>query len=107
MEIFGKHIFGNDAQEFLNLCFEDQVKWIEKNTKQRDKEQIKQLLSTLVVGKEECLDCKQKRESYGGNISETVSTAVADGNEQGGTRKDNAGDSTKRPTVKARKGKRV
>ena len=34
MEIFGRHIFGSDAQQFIDLCFDDQVKWIEKYTNQ-------------------------------------------------------------------------
>ena len=82
MEIFGKHIFGSDAQEFIDLCFEDQVQWIEKYTNQRDKEQIKLLLSNLSIGKiNECLDCKEKRESYGSNISKGVSETFANSNE--------------------------
>lgn len=85
MDIFGRHIFGSDAQEFIDLCFEQQVKWIEKYTNQRDKEQIKLLLSNLVIGKDECLDCKQKRESYGNNISETVVAEVAISSEDNDT----------------------
>lgn len=77
MEIFGRHIFGSDAQEFIDLCFEDQLAYIEKYTTQRDKEQIKLLLDNIAIGKiDECLDCKKQRESYGSNISKGVATEV-------------------------------
>jgi hypothetical protein len=108
MEIFGRHIFGSDAQEFIDLCFEEQVQWIHKYTNQRDKEQIKLLLDNLSIGKiDECLDCKEKRESYGRNISETVSTEVADNNEQAILGANDVGDNTKRSAIKTRKDKRV
>ena len=57
MDIFGRHIFGKDAQQFIDLCFEDQVAYIEKYTTQRDKEQIKLLLSNLALDKDGCLFC--------------------------------------------------
>jgi hypothetical protein len=108
MEIFGRHIFGSDAQEFIDLCFEDQVQWIKKYTNQRDKEQIKLLLSNLLIGKvNECLDCKEKRESYGRNISKTVPTEVADNNKQAILGGNNVGDNTKRSSIKTRKDKRI
>ena len=85
MDIFGRHIFGKDAQQFIDLCFEDQVAYIEKYTTQRDKEQIKLLLSNLALDKDECLDCKKQRENYGNNISSTVSKAVAVSDEDNDT----------------------
>jgi hypothetical protein len=82
MEIFGRHIFGSDAQEFIDLCFEGQVAYIEKYTSQRDKEQIKLLLDNIAISKvDECLDCKKQRESYGSNISKRVSKENTDGSE--------------------------
>ena len=85
MDIFGRHIFGKDAQEFIDLCFESQVAYIEKYTAQRDKEQIKLLLSNLALDKDECLDCKKQRENYGNNISSTVSKEVAVSDEDNDT----------------------
>ena len=85
MDIFGRHIFGKDAQEFIDLCFESQVAYIEKYTTQRDKEQIKLLLSNLALDKDECLDCKKQRENYGNNISSTVSKEVAVSDEDNDT----------------------
>lgn len=85
MDIFGRHIFGTDAQEFIDLCFESQVAYIEKYTTQRDKEQIKILLSNLALDKDECLDCKKQRENYGNNISSTVSKTVAISKEDNST----------------------
>jgi hypothetical protein len=107
MDIFGRHIFGSDAQYFINLCFEEQVKYIEKYTNQRDKEQIRQFLSNLVIGKDECLDCKQKRESYGNIVSEAVPTEVANDSQQTVSRGVDVGDNPKRHTVKKRKDKGV
>lgn len=108
MEIFGRHIFGSDAQEFIDLCFEDQLAYIYKYTTQRDVTQIKLLLDNLAVGKiDECLDCKKQRESYGSNISENVATEVAIGSEQGSIGGNNAGDNIERPKIKRTKDKRV
>ena len=101
MEIFGKHIFGSDAEQFIDLCFEDQVKWIETNTNQKDKEQIKILLTNLVVGKEECLDCKKERENYG-NISKTIPTEVATDTQSINDAELSKGDNTKRPRTTKR-----
>jgi len=107
MDIFGRHIFGTDAQEFIDLCFESQVAYIEKYTTQRDKEQIKLLLSNLALDKDECLDCKNQRENYGKNISSTVSKEVAISNEQASTGADDERNSAERPKVKRTKNKRV
>lgn len=107
MDIFGRHIFGSDAQEFIDLCFESQVEYIEKYTTQRDKEQIKLLLSNLSLDKDECLDCKKQRENYGNNISSTVSKEVAVSDEQASTGADDERNSTERPKVKGTKDKRV
>jgi hypothetical protein len=101
MDIFGKHIFGSDAEQFIDLCFEEQVKWIENNTKQKDKEQIKILLTNLVVGKEECLDCKKERENYG-NISKTIPTEVATDTQSINDAELSKGDNTKRPRTTKR-----
>jgi hypothetical protein len=102
MDIFGKHIFGSDAEQFIDLCFEEQVKWIENNTNQKDKEQIKILLTNLVVGKEECLDCKKERENYGRNISETIPTEVATDTQSIDNAELSKGNNTKRPRTTKR-----
>lgn len=106
MEIFGRHIFGSDAQEFIDLCFEDQLAYIHKYTTQRDVTQIKLLLDNLAIGKiDECLDCKKQRESYGSNISERVSEKVASSKQQGSIGADDVRDNTRRSKVKTRKNK--
>ena len=107
MDIFGRHIFGSDAQEFIDLCFESQVAYIEKYTTQRDKEQIKILLSNLALDKDECLDCKKQRENYGNNIGSAVSKEGTIGNEQASTGTDDERNSTERPKAKGAKNKRV
>lgn len=106
MEIFGRHIFGSDAQEFIDLCFEEQLAYIHKYTTQRDVNQIKLLLDNLAVGKiDECLDCKKQRESYGSNISKDLDTEVAISSEQGSTRGNDERDNTRRSKVKRTKNK--
>lgn len=106
MEIFGRHIFGSDAQEFIDLCFEDQLAYIEKYTTQRDKDQIKLLLDNIAIGKiDECLDCKKQRENYGSNISKRVSETVASSEQQGSIGADDVRDNTRRSKVKTRKNK--
>lgn len=106
MEIFGRHIFGSDAQEFIDLCFEEQLAYIHKYTPQRDVTQIKLLLDNLAVGKiDECLDCKEQRESYGNNISETISTTIANNNEQGSIGINDERDNFKRQKIKRAKNK--
>ena len=108
MEIFGRHIFGSDAQEFIDLCFEEQLAYIHKYTTQRDETQIKLLIDNLAVGKiDECLDCKKQRESYGSNIGERVVTEVAISSDQGSIRGNDERDNTERPKVKGTKNKRV
>jgi hypothetical protein len=73
MEIFGKHIFGTDADAWLKLCKEQKKEWILKYTNQKDETLIDEFVKNPKISKEcKCLDCGKN-----GNISKRVSEEVA------------------------------
>jgi hypothetical protein len=73
MEIFGKHIFGTDADAWLRLCKEQKKEWILKYTNQKDENLIDEFVKNPKISKEcKCLDCGKN-----GNISKRVSEKVA------------------------------
>jgi hypothetical protein len=73
MEIFGKHIFGTDADAWLKLCKEQKKEWILKYTNQKDENLIDEFVKNPKISKEcKCLDCGKN-----GNISKRVSEEVA------------------------------
>jgi hypothetical protein len=81
MEIFGKHIFGTDADAWLRLCKEQKKEWILKYTNQKDENLIDEFVKNPKISKEcKCLDCGKN-----GNISKRVSEEVEVGNENNST----------------------
>jgi hypothetical protein len=73
MEIFGKHIFGTDADAWIRLCKEQKKEWILKYTNQKDEKLIDEFVKNPKISKEcKCLDCGKN-----GNISKRVSEEVA------------------------------
>ena len=73
MEIFGKHIFGTDADAWLRLCKEQKKEWILKYTNQKDENLIDEFVKNPKISKEcKCLDCGKN-----GNISKRISEEVA------------------------------
>ena len=73
MEIFGKHIFGSDAEQWLKLCKEQKKEWVFKYTNQTDETLIDEFIKNPKITKEcKCLDCGKN-----GNISKTISDEVA------------------------------
>jgi hypothetical protein len=81
MEIFGKHIFGTDAEQWLKLCKEQKKEWILKYTNQKDENLIDEFVKNPKISKEcKCLDCGKN-----GNISKRVSEEVKVGNENNST----------------------
>ena len=81
MEIFGKHIFGTDADAWLRLCKEQKKEWILKYTNQKDETLIDEFVKNPKISKEcKCLDCGKN-----GNISKRVSEEVEVGNENNST----------------------
>lgn len=73
MEIFGKHLFGEDADAFINLPIMEQVAWIKKRTKQQNDNIIDEFLSNIKNNdSKECLNCGQN----GNNISERISEPI-------------------------------
>ena len=58
MEIFGKHIFGTDADAWLKLCKDQKKEWILKHTNQTDETLIDEFIKNPKISKEcKCLDC--------------------------------------------------
>lgn len=102
MEIFGKHLFGSCAQEFINLPVIEQVNWIKKYTKQTNDDLIDDFLSNL-KGQEDkqCINCGND-----GNITSRIPEEVATVIEPTKDSVDNGRNSVERPkTVKKRKNK--
>jgi len=84
MEIFGKHIFGSDANEFRALPVLEQYEWIKKYTNQNDEDLINEFLSNIPENNDKnCLDCgNNKRERVSEPIEEvnvTNDTKVSSG----------------------------
>jgi len=70
MEIFGKHIFGSDANEFRALAVNEQYEWIKKYTNQSNEDLINEFLSNIPENNDKnCLNC-------GDNISKGVSKPI-------------------------------
>lgn len=60
MEIFGKHIFGETLDFFIELSREQKIEWIKKRTSQQSDEQISEFLNNFKPIKSDgkaCLDC--------------------------------------------------
>lgn len=102
MEIFGKHLFGSCAQEFIDLPVMEQVNWIKKRTKQTNDDLIDDFLSNL-KGQEDkqCINCGNN-----GNITSRIPEEVTTVIELAENSVDNGRNSTKRPkAIKRAKGK--
>jgi hypothetical protein len=84
MEIFGKHIFGEDAEQFCKLSKEDKKEWILKYTNARSEIVIEEFLNNPINKKDCGCGCGGNKQKDG-NISETVSTKNAVGNEHNDT----------------------
>jgi phage tail sheath gpL-like len=64
MEIFGKHIFGSDANEFRSLAVTEQYEWIKKYTNQTNEDLINEFLSNIPENNDKnCLNCGDKRKT--------------------------------------------
>jgi hypothetical protein len=73
MEIFGKHIFGNDAKAWLKLCKEQKKEWILKYTKQSNETLIDEFINNPNISKEcKCLDCGKNKVNESNGISKEV-----------------------------------
>jgi len=107
LDIFGKLIFGSDADEWLKLCKEQKREWILKRTNQTNEEAINEFINNPNISKDcKCLDCGKHKEngSIGKRVSEEVATVV----EQSDDTTNGVGDSSKRPrATKRTKNKRV
>jgi hypothetical protein len=102
MEIFGKHIFGNDAKAWLKLCKEQKKEWILKYTKQSNETLIDEFINNPNISKEcKCLDCGKNKVNESNGILKENATVI----EPIEVGADSSGDSVKRqPKSKRRKG---
>jgi len=101
LDIFGKLIFGECAEAWLNLCKEQKREWILKHTNQTNKEAINEFINNPNISKDcKCLDCGKHKEN--GNISKGVSKEVATVVEQSYDTTNGVGDSPKRPRATKR-----
>jgi len=105
MEIFGKHIFGNDAEAWLKLCKEQKKEWILKHTKQTDTSIIEEFINNPKISKEcKCLDCGKSKNN--GNKSDRIPKEVTTVAEQAENGADSERNSVERPKkAKRRKNK--
>ena len=77
MEIFGKHIFGNDAEAWLKLCKEQKKEWILKYTKQTDLQLIDEFVNNPKITKEcKCLDCGKNKKDVTNGIPKEITTTT-------------------------------
>jgi hypothetical protein len=61
MNIFDKHIFGDDAKQWMELSVEDKVEWIRKYTNQQDDAIIEEFINNPNISKDKiCLTCGEK-----------------------------------------------
>jgi hypothetical protein len=96
MEIFGKHIFGSDANEFRALAVNEQYEWIKKYTNQSNEDLINEFLSNIPENNDKnCLNC-------GDNISKRVSKKVNTDTEQINDGAISRTNNTKRPRATKR-----
>jgi hypothetical protein len=100
MDIFGKHIFGDDAKAWINLCKESKKEWILKYTNQKNESLIDEFINNPNISKEcKCLNCGKN-----GNKSNGVSKKVTEGTESVSiTRNDTKGSTKRQRSVKAKK----
>jgi hypothetical protein len=98
MEIFGKHIFGSDAEIWLKLCKEEKKQWILKRTNQKDENLIDEFINNPNITKEcKCLNCGKN-----GNISKTIPTEITTDTQSIDNAELSKGDNTKRPRTTKR-----
>jgi len=75
MDIFGKHIFGSDTNDFKQLSVIEQINWIKNNTEQQNDDLIDEFLSNIPENNDKnCINC-------GNNFSKAIPTEVATDNE--------------------------
>jgi hypothetical protein len=63
MEIFGKHIFGSCAENWLKLCKDKKRDWILAHTNQKNKALIAEFINNPAISKDcKCSDCGKHKE---------------------------------------------
>lgn len=104
MEIFGKHIFGETLEYFIELSRDEKAQWIKKRTSQQNDDQINEFLDNFKPIKNNgsnCLDCgkldNKIHNPNGGNISKGNEQEVATVDKPINDAEPRIGNSAKRP----------
>lgn len=75
LEVFGRHIYAGDAQEWLKLCKDKKREWILRYTAQRDEAAITEFINNPKISKDcKCHDCGQNKKA---NVSSGIPTQNA------------------------------
>lgn len=70
MQVFNVHIYGKDADWFMNLGCAKKKDWIKANTNQTNEDLIDKFVKNCNRGNDdECLDCKKAKQNATNNIS--------------------------------------
>jgi len=90
IEIFGKIIFGVDAENWLKLCKGKKKEWILKYTNQKNEALIEEFIKNPRISKDcKCLDCGKNATITNGIPKETTAS-VEPADNSGNNRKDSA-----------------
>lgn len=97
MEIFGKYIFGSDAEQWVKLSINEKVNWIKKHTKQQNDDIINDFLVNINTSPDNnCLDCGTQKINKNANISSGIPETTTDSPETPEVAGDSIGTDTKR-----------
>ena len=97
MEIFGKHIFGSCAKEWVELPINEKVNWIKKHTKQQNDDAINDFLVNInTEADSNCLDCRTSKTINNANITSGIPTTIANSTETTKVTGDSSGTNTQR-----------
>lgn len=102
MEIFGKHIFGTDSENWLKQCKKWKKEWILKNTIQRNETLIDDFINNPNITKDcKCLNCGKNGDKSDG-IPKEIATDVKSGSDTIDNSKDNIERSVKSKSRKSK-----
>jgi len=100
LEVFGKMIFGDCAEQWLKLCKEQKREWILKNTNQKDEALITEFINNPNISKDcKCLDCGKNKNNVTSRVFEETTTTT-EPIENGA---DSVGNSNQRPKATKRR----
>ena len=102
IEIFGKLMFGSDAEAWLKLCKDKKREWILKHTTQTNETLINEFISNPKISKNcKCLDCGKIKKNESSGISKTATATTEPKQNTGNSRETRP---KRQPSPKKRKG---